>query len=384
MGITTVLTLPLVPYVVTFVEPLATNVSIVIGRPRTAVDALPAYRPGKAASQAEEEHGITDAIKLASNENPWGPVPAVVEAITAELAGINRYADHRATELRQRIAEWVGVDAASVTVGAGSAGILQQLLLTYVDADDEVVYPWRSFEVYPVYTQLVGGTAVTPALDDTLTSDLGTVAAAITDKTKLVLLANPNNPTGTALDIDSLRSFLAEIRDDVIVVIDEAYREFMDPVLGNPVTDVLPHHPNAVVLRTFSKAQGLAALRVGYAVGHPGVIESIDKTMVPFAVNGLAQAGAIAAIDSMDEIMERVDTLKAERGRVVAELVSRGYEIPDAQANFVYLPLGAETESVYLSLEKQGVVTRPFPGEGLRVTISSAEENDRFLASLPR
>jgi histidinol-phosphate aminotransferase len=353
----------------------------VIGHPRSAVDALPAYRPGKAAAQAEEEHGITNAIKLASNETPWGPLPSVAAALAESIDGINRYADHRASALRARIATWIGAEPSQVTVGCGSVGLLQQLVLTYVDPGDEVVYPWRSFEVYPVYTQLVAGRAVTTELRSA-TFDLDAVRDAVTDKTKLVLLANPNNPTGTALPMDQFGELLSSIPSDVIVTIDEAYREFMDPDLGDPVTDLLPQFPNLVVLRTFSKAQGLAALRVGYAVAHPDVIETIDKTLFPFAVNGLAQVAAIASIDAHDEVMARVEQVKAERTRVRNELTERGYVIPDAQANFVWLPLGPRTDEVYLELEKAGVVTRPFPGEGIRVTIGTPEENDRFLRSL--
>ncbi len=353
----------------------------VIGRPRPAVDALPSYRPGKDAAQAEEEHGIDDAIKLASNETPWGPVPSVAGALAGAIEGINRYADHRATELRERLAEWVGVEVDQVTVGCGSVGILQQLFLTYVDPGDEVIYPWRSFEVYPVFAKLVDGVSVTPPLVDN-GFDLDAVVRAVTDRTKLIVLANPNNPTGTAFSTADLRQLLNSVPDDVIVVLDEAYREFMDPALGNPVTDLLPQFPNLLVTRTFSKAQGLAALRVGYAVGDPSVIESIDKTLFPFAVNAMAQAGAIASIEAHDEVMERVEQIKSERARVVSALREAGQSIPDQQANFVYLPLGESTMDVCTKLERLGLVTRPFAGEGLRITISSPEENDRLLAGL--
>jgi histidinol-phosphate aminotransferase len=356
-------------------------VTPVIGRPRPAIAALPAYRPGKGAAQAEAEHGIVNAIKLASNETPWPPVPAVVRALEAASATTNRYADHRATELRLAIAEWVGADAAQVTVGCGSVGLLQQLLLTYVDPGDEVVYPWRSFEVYPVYTQLVGGIEVTTPLVDH-TFDLEAVAAAVTPRTKLVILANPNNPTGTALPMAAIGRLLDAIGSDVIVVLDEAYREFMSSDLGDPVTDLLPRHDNLCVLRTFSKAQGLAALRVGYAIGHPELVESLDKTLFPFAVNGLGQAGALAAIRAHAEVMERVESIKAERKRVVAALADAGWRLPRPEANFVYLDLGSRTDEVYLDLERKGVVTRPFAGEGIRVTIGTAEENDRFLRAL--
>ena len=352
-----------------------------IGKPRPAIDALPSYRPGKDAAQAEEEHGIDDAIKLASNETPWGPVPSVAAALSRSIEGINRYADHRASELRARLAEWVGVDLDQITVGCGSVGILQQLFLTYVGAGDEVVYPWRSFEVYPVYTNLVDGVAVTPPLVDHA-FDLDAVIAAVTDKTKLVILANPNNPTGTAFDMAELKRLMESVPDHVIVVLDEAYREFMDPALGNPISDVLPHHPNLFITRTFSKAQGLAALRVGYAVGHPEVIENVDKTLFPFAVNGMAQEAAIASIEADDEVMARVADIKAERTRMVEALRAAGHEVPDAHANFVWLPLGDASMDTCVELEKKGLVTRPFPGEGIRITVSSVEENDRVLAAL--
>lgn len=351
------------------------------GRPRPAVDALPAYRPGKDAAQAEKEHGIADAIKLASNENPWGPVPAVAEAIAEAAKGVNRYADHRAAALREALAASLDVASDQILVGAGSAGLLRQLCMTYVDPGDEVVFPWRSFEVYPVYTQLMAGTAVTVPLSGHAV-DLDAVAAAITPRAKLVLLATPNNPTGVAVSCEALDGFLTRVDRGTVVVIDEAYREFSDDALGDPVRDVVPEHPHAVVLRTFSKAHGLAGLRVGYGVGSPGVVAAVDKTLAPFAVNAIAQAAAIAALGATAEIEERVGALLAERERVVAELRAAGHEFPASQANFVWLPFGDRTDEIHLALERRGVVTRPFGGEGLRVTIGTPAENDRFLATL--
>jgi histidinol-phosphate aminotransferase len=352
------------------------------GRPRPAVEHMPAYRPGKAAAQAEAEHGISNAIKLASNENPLPPVQSIVDAVAAAARGANRYADHRATAVRERLSTWLDVGVEHITVGAGSVGLLQQLFLTYVDPGDEVVYPWRSFEVYPVYTQLMAGTAVTIPLTSDHAFDLAAVAAAVTDRTKLVLLATPNNPTGTAVSTVDMATLLDGISPATIVVIDEAYREFLDTSLGDPVRDLVPRYPNVVVTRTFSKAQGMAGIRAGYAIADPDVIASIDKTLFPFAVSGLAQAAAIAAIDAEDEIGERVSNIKSERARVIAELSAVGWKLPDAQANFVYLPIGERTDEVYLGLERRGVVTRPFPNEGIRVTISTPEENDRFLQTL--
>ncbi len=349
---------------------------------RPAVDRLPAYRPGKGAAQAEAEHGITNAIKLASNENPDPPLDAIVAAVAEAAAGANRYADHRASALRERIGGWLGVDATSVTVGAGSVGLLQQLFLTFVDAGDEVVYPWRSFEVYPVYTKLMGGVEVTTPLTADHAFDLDALAAAVSPSTRMLILATPNNPTGTALRTSEIRSLLEHVDPRTVVVIDEAYREFLDPSFGDPVQELAPDFPNVVVTRTFSKAHGLAGLRVGYAIGHPDVIASIDKTLFPFAVNGLAQAAAIAAIDSIDLIQQRVDRILGERARVIASLAADGWAMPDAQANFVYLPLGERTDAIYLELEKRGVVTRPFSNEGIRITIGSDDQNTRFLATL--
>jgi histidinol-phosphate aminotransferase len=353
-----------------------------VGRPRPAVDLMPAYRPGKGAAQAEAEHGITNAIKLASNENPLPPIRSILDAVAAAAAGANRYADHRATAVRQRLASWLDLPAEQVTVGSGSVGLLQQLFLTYVDPGDEVVYPWRSFEVYPVYTQLMSGTAITTPLTDAHAFDLDAVAAAVTERTKLVLLATPNNPTGTAVTTSDLATLLDGISPATIVVIDEAYREFLDPSFGDPVRDLIPVYRNVVVTRTFSKAQGMAGIRAGYAIADPEVIAAIDKTLFPFAVSALAQAAAIAAIAAEAEIGQRVTAILGERARVIAALGDAGWKLPDAQANFVYLPIGDRTDEVYLGLERRGVVTRPFSNEGIRVTISTPEENDRFLATL--
>lgn len=356
-----------------------------VGRLRPTVEALPAYRPGKAAGQAEKEHGITDAIKLASNENPYPPAPSVIEAIVAAASSVNRYPDHLAVEMRTAIARWVGVEPEQVTAGCGSVGLLRQICMAYVDPGDEVVYPWLSFEAYPISVVTMGGTPVTvPLVDNAF--DMDAVADAVTDATKMVLLATPNNPTGTAISVASIRTLLERISErtsnEVMVVIDEAYREFADPALGDPVTELLPGHRNVVVFRTFSKAYGLAGLRSGYAIAHPEVIVDIDKLLLPFTNNQLAQAAAMAAIAAADEIRPRIDDLIAERSRVVTELTAEGWTLPDAQANFVYLPVGDRTDEIYVELERRGVVTRPFSGEGIRVTIGTPAENDRFLAAL--
>ena len=352
-----------------------------VGRVRPSVTALAAYRPGKAASQAEQEHGIAHAIKLASNENPYEPAPSVVAAIQAAAGGVNRYSDHRAAELRSRLAEWLGVSADQIAVGCGSVGLLQQLCLTYLDPGDEVVYPWPSFEAYPINVKMMAAVPVTTPLVDHV-FDLDAVVAAVTPRTKLVMLATPNNPTGTAVSTTEIGSVLERIPDDVVVLVDEAYREFSDPALGDPITDLLPVHRNVVVSRTFSKAYGLAGLRTGYVVADVEIILELDKVLLAFASNMLAQVAGVAVLDALDEIQPRIDLLLSERERVVGSLARMGWDLPDTKANFVYIPMGERSNEIHLALETAGVVTRPFPGDGIRVTIGSPEENDRFLATL--
>lgn len=352
-----------------------------VGRVRPAVSALAAYRPGKAAAQAEQDHDITNAIKLASNENPYSPVPSVVAAIAEAASGVNRYSDHRALELRGRLADWLDVDSTQIAVGCGSVGVFQQLCLTYIKPGDEIVYPWPSFEAYPVLVKTMGGVPITPALIDHA-FDMDAVAAAVSPNTTMIVLATPNNPTGTAIHTDEIRTLLQRIPDDVVVLIDEAYREFAGDDLGDPVKDLLAHHRNVVVIRTFSKAYGLAGLRTGYAIADPDIIQDIDKVLLPFSVNVLAQVGALAALDALDEVQEKIDLVITERERVVDALHAKGWKMPDTRANFVYLPIGGRTEDVGLELERRGIVIRPFPGDGIRITIGTPDENNRVLSNL--
>lgn len=352
-----------------------------VGKTRTAVQGLAAYRPGKAASQAEAEHGIVNAIKLASNENPYPPHPEVVAAVVAAATGVNRYADHRASALRSRIGQWLSLDESRITVGCGSVGLLQQLCLTFVDPGDEVIYPWPSFEAYPINVKMMGGVPVNPALNN-YAFDLDAVVAAVTERTKMIMLATPNNPTGLAVSTTDLKAMIEQVPDDVIVVIDEAYREFVEDRFGDPVQDLASQFRNVVVTRTFSKAYGLAGLRSGYMVADPEVVGEVDKVLLAFAVNGLAQAGALAALDHLDEIQPSIDTLLGERARMQEQLSADGWTLTDSQANFLFLPLGERTDEIYPAVEKLGVVTRPFSGFGMRVTVGTPEENDRFINSL--
>lgn len=356
-----------------------------IGRPRASVAGLPQYKPGRSAAQAAADHGLAAAIKLASNETPFGPISAIADAIAAAAHTTNRYPDHRSVAVREALAARLGVEAANVTVGSGSVGLLFQLFGAYVEPGDRVVYPWRSFEVHPVYSALTNAKAVTVPLTEHQAFDLAAVAAAATPDTKLVVLSTPNNPTGTACRTAELLKLLEAASPDTVVVIDEAYREFVtDPLVEDPITAILPHHSNAVVLRTFSKAYGLADLRVGYAVGHPDVIGALDKVALPFAVSGVAQAAAIAALSDAvaNQLAERVDAIIAERERITVALTEAGWPVTPSQGNFVWLAVGDEAVPLFSRMEAAGVVVRPFEGEGVRITVGAPDENQAMLDAI--
>jgi histidinol-phosphate aminotransferase len=351
--------------------------------PRTALSALPVYKPGRSAEVAMRDHDIAEAIKLASNENPFSPLPSVLAAIDRSASdSLNRYADHRAEGLREALAEHLDVAPAHVTVGCGSVGLLQQILLAYVDPGDEVLYGWRSFEAYPIYTTIVGGTEVrVPNRFETL--DMAGITKAVTDRTRVVLVTSPNNPTGTAVGHEDLVTLLDSVPPDCLVVLDEAYHEYVTGRHVPAALELAAIYPNLAVLRTFSKAYGLAALRVGYLVAHPDVVGAIDQVLVPFAVNGLGQAAALASLAAGNELAARVTETLGERERMAAELRNRvGLSVPDPQANFLWLPAGERSADLTLELERAGLVTRPFPGEGIRITIGALEHNDRVLDTI--
>ena len=326
-----------------------------------------------------QEYDLATAIKLASNELPFGPLPAAERAVIDAMHRGNRYSDHLAIDLREALATRHGLDAGQVAVGCGSVGLLQQLFLSYLDPGDEVVYGWRTFETYPIYASVVGARSVmVPLRHQAL--DASALVDATSEHTRMVLITSPNNPTGTALGRAELQYVLQHVPHHTVVVLDEAYREFMTrPDRPDPVA-LLAEHPNLVVLRTFSNAYGLAALRVGYAFAAPDVVDALVKTLVPFTVNGLGQAAAIASLGADEELRARLDAVLGERARVERELRDAGFSVPDPQANFVWLPAGVVAGALTVGLEQRGVVTRPFGGEGVRVTVGTAEENDRFLA----
>lgn len=344
-------------------------------RPRDAVATLPAYVPGKPPTPRP---GLT-TYKLSSNENPHPPLPAVLAAAADAAAQMNRYPDMGCTALYQRLADRLGVGVDQLAAGTGSVAVLYHLLQAYCEPGDEVVYAWRSFEAYPIAVAVSGAVSVQVPVTDAGEHDLAAMAAAVTDRTKVVIVCTPNNPTGPAVSHADLARFLDQVPAHVVVVIDEAYLEFVrrdDPV---DALGLLAQHDKVVVMRTFAKAYGLAGLRVGYSVAHPEVAAAIRACALPFGVSSVAQAVAIAALDHEEDLLARVDELVAERDRVAAGLADQGWQIPDPQGNFVWLALGERTPEFVAAAEGAGIMVRPFAGEGVRVSIGSPAANDVFL-----
>ncbi|RYJ30391.1 aromatic amino acid aminotransferase beta [Streptomyces sp. L-9-10] len=346
---------------------------------RTELDGIPTYKPGKPAAS-----GGPVAYKLSSNENPYPPLPGVMEQAISAAGVFNRYPDMACTGLMNELADRFGVPVSHLATGTGSVGVAQQLLQATAGSGDEVIYAWRSFEAYPIITQISGATSIKVPLTAGEVHDLDAMAGAITDRTRLIFVCNPNNPTGTVVRRAELERFLDRVPGDVLVVLDEAYREFIRAGEGDGGAipdgiDIYRDRPNVAVLRTFSKAYGLAGLRVGFAVAHEPVAAALRKTAVPFGVSQIAQEAAVASLRAEDELLGRVGSLVAERERVYRGLVGQGWTVPETQANFVWLRLGARTLDFAAACEAAGVVVRPFAGEGVRVTVGENEANDLFL-----
>ncbi|ORJ52558.1 pyridoxal phosphate-dependent aminotransferase [Mycobacterium simiae] len=340
-------------------------------RLRPELAGLPVYVPGKT---------VPGSIKLASNETVFGPLPGVRAAIEQATDIVNRYPDNGCVHLKAALAKHLGpgFEPEHVAVGAGSVSLCQQLIQITASAGDEVIFGWRSFELYPPLVQVAGAAAVRVPLTDH-TFDLYAMLAAITERTRLIFVCNPNNPTSTAVDPDALTRFVEAVPPHIVVALDEAYVEYIRDDMAPDSLALVRAHPNVVVLRTFSKAYGLAGLRVGYAVGHRDVITALDQVYVPFSVTSVSQAAAIASLDAADELLTRTDALVADRARVSARLREVGFTLPPSQANFVWLPLGPRTQNFVTRAADAGIVVRPYGDDGVRVSIGAPEENDALL-----
>jgi histidinol-phosphate aminotransferase len=307
-------------------------------------------------------------------------LPGVLERAVEAAGTINRYPDMGVSALHAAIAAKVGVDVGRIASGAGSVAVLYHLLQAMCVEGDEVVYAWRSFEAYPIAVGLTGATSVQVPLTPDARHDLDAMLAAITSVTKVVVVCTPNNPTGPAVGGEELRRFIEAVPPHIVVVVDQAYQEFVtDPGVVDGL-ELAGGRDNVVVLRTFSKAYGLAGLRVGYAVAPPELAEAIRKCALPFGVSQVAQAAAVASLESETHLFARVAELVRERERVVSNLREDCWTVPDAQGNFVWLALGDRTMEFAAACEAKGVSVRPFAGEGVRVSIGETEANDIFVA----
>ncbi|MBT1610146.1 MULTISPECIES: histidinol-phosphate transaminase [Curtobacterium] len=331
-------------------------------RPEVAV--LPAYKQGRQASDS--------AFKLSSNENPFSPLPGVVQAVQAQTS-FNRYPDATALALRAVLANRFGLTAEQVHVAPGSVAILHELARATSGPGDEIVYAWRSFEAYPGVVTVAGATSVQVPNRADGGHDLDAMAAAVTERTRMVLVCSPNNPTGPIVTAAEFDAFMAAVPQSVLIVLDEAYAEFVTDeaaVHGHPL---LAAHPNLVVLRTFSKAYGLAGLRVGYALGPDYVLDAVRACAIPLSVTAQGQAAALASLEREAELLERVTEIAALRDRIVAELRAQGWDVPDAQGNFLWLPTGDRTATAAAAFEDAGIIVRAFPPEGIRISIGEHE-----------
>jgi histidinol-phosphate aminotransferase len=349
------------------------------------VRGLRPYEPGKPLEELEREYGIKNAVKLASNENPLGPSPKAIAAVNRHLAELARYPDGNGFALKEALAHKYGITREQITLGNGSNDVLEFAARAFVTTDNEVIFSQHSFAVYPIVTQAVGARAVVvPARN--WGYDLETIASAITDKTRLIFVANPNNPTGTWSRKDELKRFVAALPEHVLCVIDEAYFEYVDDPDYPDTMQWLPEYENLIVTRTFSKIYGLAGLRIGYGVSSPAIADMLNRVRQPFNVNSLALAAAEAALADDQHLQSSRHLNRQGMAQLVQGFDSLGLDYIPSVGNFISVDVGRAGAEVYEQLLRRGVIVRPVANyempNHLRVTIGTAEENNRFLDAL--
>lgn len=344
---------------------------------RPDLTSLPAYIPGAT---------IPGALKLASNESSLAPLPSVASFISDATASLNRYPDMAAMDIRGELASFVakrdGVKMPltwkNVSVGNGSSALCLQSIQATCAAGDEVLYAWRSFEAYPILAKIAAATPVPVPLDEQGKHDLEAMLDAITERARLIFVCNPNNPTGTTITKDEFTAFMDRVPADVQVVLDGAYTEY-DRSGTSPSAALLDEYENLAVCRTFSKAYGLAGLRLGYIVGAEEFIGAVNKVGIPFGVNAVAQAAGLASLKAQEELTERVEATVQQRERIKDYF---GDHALPSQANFVWLPLGEKAQEFDAALKERGIIARCFAGEGVRITITTEEEMDQLIEAL--
>ena len=345
-------------------------------RLRPEIAALPPYRQGRPAPAA--------GFKLSSNENPHDPLPGVVEAVAAAATQINRYPDASALALREVLGARFGVSPDEVIIGAGSVSLIAQFVLAAAGPGDEVVYSWRSFEAYPSLVTISGATSVQVPNRADHGHDLDAMAAAVTDRTRVVIVCSPNNPTGVIVTAAEFEAFMARVPSDLLVLLDEAYIEFVRDGASVDGATLIGRYPNLVLLRTFSKAYGLAGLRVGYAIGPVPILDAARATAIPLGVTAASSAGALASLEPVAaaSLLERVGVIAERRDRLHAGLIAQGWPVPQAQGNFVWLPTGEATAAVAERLFEASVVARAFPPEGIRISVGEEASVEILLGIL--
>jgi histidinol-phosphate aminotransferase len=348
-------------------------------RLRSALQALPVYTAGKRAPLVGQE----PSFKLSSNENPFPPLPGVIEATMAAAARMNRYPDITNAEMTNALSGRLGVPGEHLAFCTGSVAVLYHLLQATCEAGDEVIFAWRSFEAYPIAVPVTGATQVPVPLGPGGVHDLDAMRRAVTPATKAIMLCTPNNPTGPALQHQPVIDFIDSLPDHIMIVLDQAYVEFVTDPEGLRGLEAMAGRPNVVVLRTFSKAYGLAGFRVGYCVADPQVAAAVRAVSLPFGVSVAAQAAVIASLDAEPLLFERVAELVKARDALAVGLRNLGFEVPDAQGNFVWLPCGPQTGAYAAAFASAGVAVRPFASgddwDGLRITVGEPAAISRVL-----
>lgn len=356
------------------------------------VQGLAPYPPGKPIEEVEREYGVSNAAKLASNENPLGPSPRAIEAMRAAVNDVWLYPDGSGFNLKSRLSSKLGVAMDMITLGNGSSDILQFVMQAYVDKESEVIFSQHSFAIYPILTQMMGAKAVVPAAK-AWGNDLDAIAASVTERTRVIFIANPNNPTGTWLTGPELEAFLQKVPERVIVVLDEAYFEYaIAPVTGAAAypdgMQWVDTYPNLIVSRTFSKVYGLAGVRIGYGVCNAQLADVLNRVRPPFNVNSIALVGAEAALDDSDHLTKSVSTNAAGLKQLYGGFEEMGLSYIPSAANFVAVDLARTAAPFYESLLREAVIVRPvanyeMPGH-LRITVGTEEQNTRVLAALKK
>ena len=352
------------------------------------VQKLQPYQPGKPMEELQRELGLREVIKLASNENPLGPGTLAREAVRAQIDELGRYPDGNGFALKQTISERVGVRTDTITLGNGSNDVLELIVRAFCTSGHEVIFSQHAFAVYPIATQAVGATAVVTAARD-WGHDLEAMARAISERTRVIFVANPNNPTGTWTSSETLKSLLSSTPDDVLVVVDEAYREYVDEANYPNCAAWIEDYPNLIVSRSFSKIYGLGGLRVGYAISHPMVADILNRVRQPFNVNNLAMAAAVAALKDEEHIAASTELNRLELARLTQAFTAMGLSYVPSVGNFVSVDVGRDALPVYEALLREGVIVRPIGGgyempNHLRITVGLESENSRFLKALEK